>query len=62
MNTLTTLELLPPGLPVTDSKREQTLIQALEQCPEGHERAEVLWKLSRFYHYHAAISLLRLWI
>jgi tetratricopeptide (TPR) repeat protein len=44
---------LPPGLPVTDSEREQNLIQALEQCPEGHDRAEVLWKLSRFYHYQA---------
>jgi tetratricopeptide (TPR) repeat protein len=52
MNKQDTREL-PPGLPVTDSEREQNLIQALAQCPQGQKRAEVLWKLSRFYHYQA---------
>jgi hypothetical protein len=39
---------LPFGVPVTDSEREQNLIQALGQCSEGQKRAEVLWKLSGF--------------
>lgn len=52
MNNQHTLQL-PPGLPVTDSEREQNLMQALDQCPQGQKRAEVLWKLSRFYHYQA---------
>ena len=52
MNNHKTLEL-PPGIPATDSEREQNLIEALDQCPEGRKRAEVLWKLSRFYHYQA---------
>jgi tetratricopeptide (TPR) repeat protein len=52
MSTSRTLQL-PLGIPATDSQREQDLIQALEQCPEGHKRAEALWKLSRFYHYQA---------
>jgi Tfp pilus assembly protein PilF len=52
MSTSRTLQL-PPGIPATDSEREQNLIQALEQCLEGQERAEALWKLSRFYHYQA---------
>ena len=52
MNNQHTLQL-PPGLPITDSEREQNLIQAVEQSPEGQKRAEVLWKLSRFYHYQA---------
>src|SRR5687767_10516142 len=52
MNNQHTLQL-PPGLPVTDSEREQNLMQARDQCPQGQKRAEVLWKLSRFYHYQA---------
>ena len=52
MNNQDTLEL-PFGLPVTNSEREQNLIHALEQCPQGQKRAEVLWKLSLFCHYQA---------
>ncbi len=47
---------LPVGIPATDLDTEQKLLQALEQCSEGEKRAEVLWELSRFYHYQVQRS------